>query len=101
MLRDRPRHALAGLRDTIALATPILAGLGFSGEQLATIETDDPFVLGAALRAIEPANMASPPADFLPLGGKRDVLRLALSELQPLPPTPPDLIPLPPLAPLP
>src|SRR5260370_26160921 len=52
ILRDRPRHDLAGLRDTIALATPILAGLGFSGENLATIETDDPFVLGAALLAI-------------------------------------------------
>src|SRR6266849_6027650 len=36
ILRDRPRHDLAGLRDTIALATPILTGLGFSGEKLAT-----------------------------------------------------------------
>src|SRR5260370_3390042 len=95
ILRDRPRHDLAGLRDRIALATAILAGLGFSGEKLATIETDDPFVLGAALRAIEPGNMASPPADFLPLGGKRDVLRLALNELHRVAPRPAELIPSP------
>src|SRR5258708_30686345 len=95
ILRDRLRHDLAGLRDTIALATPILAGLGCSGEKLATIETDDPFVLGAALRAIEPGNMALPPADFLPLGGKRDVLRLALSELRRVAPRPAERIALP------
>jgi ferredoxin len=96
VLRDRPRHDIAGLRDTIALATPILAGLGFSGASLAaTIETDDPFVLGAALRAIEPSSTASPPADFLPVGGKRDLLRFALSELHRVSPAPTELIALP------
>ncbi|HEV8681125.1 MAG TPA: 4Fe-4S dicluster domain-containing protein [Stellaceae bacterium] len=95
ILRERPRHDLAGLRDTIALATPILAGLGFSGEPLATIETDDPFVLGAALRTIEPGATASPPADFLPVGGKRDVQRFALSELHRVAPAPSALIELP------
>ena len=44
--------------ETIALAAPILAGLGFAGDRLATIETDDPFALGAALRAIEPGAAA-------------------------------------------
>ena len=36
-------------RKTIALAEPILAGLGFAGARVATIETDDPDALGAAL----------------------------------------------------
>src|SRR6266403_5701163 len=49
MLRAKPRHDLAGLRNTIALAEPILAGLGFSGERIATIETDDPFALAEKL----------------------------------------------------
>jgi ferredoxin len=95
ILRAKPRHDLVGLHNTIALANPILAGLGFSGEPVATIETDDPFVLGEALRAIEPGSMASPPASFLPAGGKRDVLRFALRELHRVAPAPTDLIALP------
>jgi ferredoxin len=95
IVRDRPRHDIAGLRETIALATPILAGLGFTGDKLATIETDDPFALGAALRAIEGGNTASPPADFLPVGSKRDLLRFALGELYRVAPAPADLIALP------
>lgn len=81
LLRARPRHDLAGLHQTIALAEPILAGLGFTGRPLATIETDDPFALGEALRAIEPGAAVSEPASFLAMGGKRTLLRLALQEL--------------------
>src|SRR5439155_26771064 len=50
LLRARPRHDLAGLSQTIALGEAILGGLGFAGERDATIETVDPFALGAALR---------------------------------------------------
>jgi NAD-dependent dihydropyrimidine dehydrogenase PreA subunit len=95
ILRAKPRHDLAGLYKTIALAEPILAGLGLSGERLATIETDDPFALGEALRAIEPGEPVSRPATFEPVGGKRDVLRLALRELHRVAPAPADMIALP------
>ncbi len=95
ILRDRPRHDLAGLRETVALGSAILAGLGFSGRPLALIETDDPFALGEALHAIEPGSTASPPASFLPAGGKRDVLRLALRELHRAAPAPTEIIALP------
>ena len=95
VLRGKPRHDLAGLYRTIALAQPILAGLGFAGEALATIETDDPFVLGQALRAIAPGAAASPPASFLAVGGKRDMLRFALRELHRVAPAPVDSIALP------
>jgi len=95
ILRAKPRHDLAGLYNTIALAQPILAGFGFSGERLATIETDDPFALGDALRAIEPGESVSRPATFEPVGGKRDVLRFALRELHRVAPAPADVIPLP------
>jgi ferredoxin len=95
ILRDRPRHDLRGLHDTVALGSTILAGLGFSGKSLALIETDDPFALGEALRAIEPGNAASPPASFLPAGGKRDVLRFALRELHRAAPVPTDIVALP------
>src|SRR6185369_1725192 len=52
LLRARPRHDVTGLRKTIALAEPILHGLGFGEGRVATIETDDPDVLGETLRAI-------------------------------------------------
>jgi ferredoxin len=95
LLRARPRHDVTGLAKTIALAEPILAGLGFGAGRAATIETDDPDMLGSALRAMTPAEATSRPASFTPAGGKRDVLRLALRELQRASPAPVDIVPLP------
>jgi ferredoxin len=94
LLPARPRH-MAGLSATIGLAEPILAGLGFGAERIATIEADDPDLLGAALREI-PAMPGSPrPASFLPVGDKRGVLRFALRELRRAAPEPAEVIPLP------
>src|SRR5215472_10114196 len=55
LLRARPHHDVAGLVRTVALAEPILVGLGFGEGRVATIETDDPDALGETLRAIAPA----------------------------------------------
>jgi ferredoxin len=95
LLRAKPRHDIAGLRKTIALADPVLRGLGFGDSRVATIETDDPDALGEALRAIAPLDPALKPASFMPAGGKRDVLRLALRELHRASPAPADIVPLP------
>ncbi len=95
LLRAKPHHDVAGLAKTIALADPILAGLGFGAGRVATIETDDPFALGDTLRAIEPAAGAARPAAFLAVGAKRDVLRLALRELHHAAPAPVDIVALP------
>jgi ferredoxin len=95
LLRARPRHDVAGLTRTIALAQPILAGLGFGDGRIATIETDDPDALGAALRAIAAAPPSARPASFAPVGAKRDVMRLALRELQRAAPAPVDVVALP------
>ncbi len=94
LLRAKPRHDIAGLNKTVALAQPILAGLGFAGARVATIETDDPDALGVALReiAVQPTPRA---ASFAPVGGKRDVLRLALRELHRVAPAPVDVVALP------
>jgi len=81
LLRARPLHDISGLLQTMALADPILSGLGFGAGRVATIETDDPEVLLEALRAIPAMPSAPRPASFRPLGGKRSVLRFALSEL--------------------
>ena len=93
LLRARPRQDIAGLTETIALAQPILAALGFGS--VATIATDDPDALGAALAAIE-AHASSPrPAGFAPMGPKREVMQLALRELHLAAPTPVNLVALP------
>jgi ferredoxin len=99
LLRARPRHDVTGLRRTLALAEPILRGLGFDGDRVDTIETDDPDALGAALAAIAPMPSAPHPATFMPVGGKRDVLRVALRELNRVAPTPADVVALPEQAP--
>jgi ferredoxin len=95
LTRAKPRHDLAGLTKTIALAEPILAALGFAGARVATIETDDPDALGATLRAILPMDGAAKPATFAAAGLKRDVVRLALRELHAVAPAPTDIVPLP------
>jgi ferredoxin len=95
LLRAQPRHDVLGLNRTIALADPILAGLGFGPARIATIEVDDPDLLGAALRAIPTMPGAPRPASFLPVGDKQGVLRFALRELRRAAPEPADVIQLP------
>jgi ferredoxin len=100
LLRARPRHDVSGLRQTMALADPILMGLGFGAGRIATIETDDPDLLLAALRAIPAMPPAPRPASFRPLGTKRSVLRFALGELHRAAPEQAGVIALPKGAPL-
>jgi ferredoxin len=95
LLRARPRHDISGLQRTLALADSILQGLGFGPDRAATIETDDPDVLIAALRAIPSLPPAPRPASFRPVGGKRGVLRFAIGELHRAAPDPVDVIALP------
>jgi ferredoxin len=99
LIRSKPRHDVAGLAKTIALAQPILAGLGFAGSRVTAIETDDPDALGQALRAIPAMDGAAKPASFSAIGLKRDVMRHALRELHRVAPTPVDIVALPPDAP--
>jgi ferredoxin len=100
LLRARPLHDVAGLSQTIATADAIVSGLGFSGQRISTIETDDPDVLGQMLRAIEPAQAVGRPATFKTVGKRRDLLRLALRELHRVAPAQTDVIALPQGAPL-
>ena len=95
LLRAKPRHDVSGLNKTIAFAQPIVTGLGFDGPRLASIETDDPDVLGQMLRAIAPLQGATKIASFVAVGKKRDVLQFALRELHAAAPAPVDVIALP------
>ena len=95
LLRAKPRHDPEALMKTLALAEPILSGLGFGANRTATIETDNPDALGAALRAIDAGNAVKTPASFHAVGAKRDVMKLSLRELQRAAPSPVDVIALP------
>jgi len=95
LLRAKPRHDVSGLHKTISLAQPILTGLGFVGQRVATIETDDPDVLGERLYALEPMDGVIKPATFAAVGKKREVMRSALRELHGVAPAPVDVIALP------
>jgi ferredoxin len=95
LLRARPRHDVAGLMKTIALAEPILEGLGFGIGRVTTIETDDPDFLGETLRTAVAQEPSPRPASFTAVGPKRDVMRLALRELHRAAPAPVDIIALP------
>ncbi len=99
LVRARPQHDIAGLRQTLALSEQILGGLGFGTDRLVLIETDDPDELGARLRADHWEPTVRSPANFTPAGMKRDVLRLALRELHRVSPAPVDVITLPDNAP--
>ena len=100
LLRAKPRHDVSGLMRTMMLADPILTGLGFGSDRVATIETDDPDSMLEALHAIPPVPPATRAVTFRPVGRKRDVLRLALGELHRAAPAPVDVIALPKGAPV-
>ena len=96
LLRGRARHDNRGLYQTIALAEPILAGLGFGTGRVATIETDDPDTLGSTLRGISAMSAAPRTSSFLPLGGdKRAVAHSILRELHRAAPAPMNVVTLP------
>ncbi len=81
LTRARPKHDIDGLRRTIALANRLVGSQGYGGIPAATIETDDPDELLAQLRAVAPGRPTAAPSAFLPAGGKREVMTLALREM--------------------
>ena len=95
LTRSQPRHDTAGLRQTVETASLVLTRLGYGADAVAIIETDDPDQLIAGLRSPMETIPAHANATFLPLGAKRDVLKLALREVHRTAPAPTDRIELP------
>jgi ferredoxin len=88
------RHEIAGLEATMGYARAALDGLGHGGERLALLVEDDPDRLETALWATaRPRPM--PRGDFVPLGGKRALMRAALEQLHRAAPEPVDRVALP------
>lgn len=97
--RARPRHDPAGLNAALGLTETLLAGLGYGDDVLGMIETDDPDRLASDLRLLPRGVARAAAASFLPAGGKRGLLQLAVRELHRTAPAPGDAIALPPGAP--
>jgi ferredoxin len=97
LVREKPRHSIDGLHQTIALCESILSALGFGS--LEVIACNDPDVLEACLDSITAHAPTAHPAQFYPQGPKREVMRLALRELHGAAPTPVDVVALPSTAP--
>ncbi|MFZ4807777.1 MAG: 4Fe-4S binding protein [Hyphomicrobiaceae bacterium] len=93
--RAKPQHDSESLLRTLSYAEPLLTALGYGRDLAAIIGTDDPDELAAQLSAV-PLGIAAPrPATFLAMGGKREVLNLALRELHRSAPQPVDTVAMP------
>jgi ferredoxin len=99
LARARPRHDLGTVYRNLSYANLFLAGLGYGEGLCATIETDDPDQLTEALSAIRPGAGTLRPAQFLPLGTGRNLLKFAMGELHRAAPIKADRIAMPSQAP--
>lgn len=84
--RGSPQDRDALVRE-VELVEALLQGLGFGAGRVALLETDDPFELGAALRALPPRPPAAAAA-FITMGDKREITMQALNALLAAAPTP-------------
>jgi ferredoxin len=85
---------IAGLRSTLGYVRAVLDGLGHDGSRLELVVEDDPDALADRLWAARPGE-GIPPGDFVPLGGKRALMRAALEQLHRAAPGPVDRVALP------
>ena len=93
---------LEGLAGQIGLAEAVSDGLGYGGGRIQVLDQRDPTEVEAALYALSAqAGERPPPApgSFLPLGGKRSRMWLALRHLHEVAPEPQEMLPMPPGAP--
>ncbi len=90
---------LDALAAQASLVETVMVGLGFGSGRIDVMTEADPEAIERALyersEAVEPPRQGS----FLPMGGKRSIIRLALDHLHAVAPEPVDLLPLPPQAP--
>jgi ferredoxin len=94
LVPPKRRDELAGLEAQFGYAEAVLGGLGYGQGRLELLLDDDPDAVEARLFELPPAGRM-PAASFLPMGGKRTLLRLALQELHAAAPAPVDQLPLP------
>ena len=95
LLRARPRHDISGLAKTLAITASLTTALGYGAGAADIIAADDPDELARALAAAPVSGGSQAPSSFQPVGGKRDVMVLALREMHRAAPQPADRVTLP------
>jgi ferredoxin len=82
--KGRRGEGWEGMARNLDYANAVLGGLGLAGPapRAAAIETDDPFSLGEALRAIPAMPLGIVPAGFLPMGTPRELALTAFRALR-------------------
>ena len=92
------RDELEAMAGQLGLIETVMTGLGFGSGRVGLLDERDP---GAVETALYDLPRSEPPAagSFIPMGGKRALIRLALSHLHDVAPTPVDILPLAPGAP--
>ncbi|MFQ5954987.1 MAG: 4Fe-4S binding protein [Kiloniellales bacterium] len=89
---------LDGLAGQIGLAEAAMAGLGYGAGRVGILDTHDPLAAADEMYAL-PRMPAPAAGSFLPMGGKRTLIMLALRHLYAQAPEPVDILPLAPGAP--
>jgi ferredoxin len=84
---------LGALAGQLGFAETMLAALGFGSGRLQVLSEADPDAVERALYAL-PELAPVPRGDFLPMGDKRSLIRLALAHLGKVAPTPQETVPL-------
>jgi ferredoxin len=92
LTRAKPKHDIAGLHANVTLANQLMQPQGYGAQPVATIETDDPDALLAQLFSAQGGTVTTAPSRFLPVGGKRDLMLLALREMHAVAPAPVSVI---------
>ena len=88
------RDEMAALDGEVALTRAFLSGLGYQGERLHVVTSDDPDAVSAALASLTPVTAIAAEA-FNFAGSKREIARMAISKLHAAAPAPVAHIPLP------
>jgi ferredoxin len=82
-----------GVDRQAAMASVILASLGYGRDRVLLLDEADPAAVATRLR--EERSAAPEPSAFLPMGGKRSITMLALRHLHERAPAPVEVVPLP------
>jgi ferredoxin len=84
LTKAKRAHGTEGIFRNLDYVAQVLDGLGIpdhGAARAAAIETDDPFTLGEALRAIPRRGLPFPPSTHLAMGASREILRQAARAL--------------------
>jgi ferredoxin len=84
LTKAKRAHGTEGIFRNLDYVAHVLDGLGIpdhGAPRAAAIETDDPFTLGEALRAIPRRGLPFPPSTHLAMGASREILRQAARAL--------------------